>query len=205
MGYHLAGFKVVGVDCANQPKYPFEFHCADAIEFIEQHGHEFDAIAASPPCQRYSLTERIQNNDHPDLIGPMRNAILKSGKPYVIENVEEARKELIDPILLCGNMFPELNVYRHRLFEAGNGFSIVPPMHGPHLEPIVKMGRPPQAGHRMHVVGNFSGVKEAKKAMGIDWMTRDGLRESIPPAYTNYIGMQLLAHLQKTAVGISFT
>lgn len=92
---------------------------------------------------------------------------------------------LIDPLELCGCMFPELNVYRTREFETN--FPVQRPAHRPHLQPQTKMGRPPQAGHRIHVVGNFSGVQQAREAMGIGWMTRDGLRESIPPAYTHYI------------------
>ncbi len=194
-GYHRAGFTVTGVDKGNHAKhYPFEYHRGDAIEFLEQHGHEYDVIAGSPPCQKFTKCQRIQGREHPDFIGPMRELCLQLGKPYVIENVEDARAELRSPIELCGCMFNGLNVYRPRLFESN--LPLVAPAHREHAEPQVKMGRPPRPGHRMHVVGNFSGVREAREAMGIPWMTRDDLREAIPPAYTEYVGKQLQAVLR---------
>jgi DNA (cytosine-5)-methyltransferase 1 len=112
-----AGFDVVGVDLFDQPRYPFEFHQGDAVAFLREHGHEFDAVHASPPCQRFSKAQRIMKNDHPDLIGPTREVLLELGVPYVIENVEDARPELIDPVTLCGASFG-LHTYRHRLFES---------------------------------------------------------------------------------------
>lgn len=194
VGYHQAGFDVVGVDIGDHGRYyPFEYHRGDAIEFLKQHGHEFDAIVGGPPCQKHSKCQRIRGREHPDFIRPMRGLCLQLGKPYVIENVEDAEDELIAPFRLCGAMFPELNVYRHRLFETN--FVVPVPFHPAHTEPQVKMGRPPRPGHRMHVVGNFSGVAEARKAMGIGWMTRDDLREAIPPAYTRYIGEFLMAEV----------
>src|SRR6478609_1514313 len=89
-GYHDAGFDVVGVDIDAQPRYPYEFVQADAIEYVRAHGHEFDVIHASPPCQLYSKTHRIMKSDFPDLIGPTREALEATGKPWVIENVEDA-------------------------------------------------------------------------------------------------------------------
>lgn len=197
MGYHLAGFDVTGVDVGDHADaYPFTFHRGDAIEFVQRHGHKFDVIAGSPPCQRFTACQRIRRREHPDYIAPMREAVLALGKPYVIENVEDARTELRSPVTLCGAMFPELNVYRHRLFESSVPLTVPP--HPEHVEPQVKMGRPPRPGHRMHVVGNFSGAAEARAAMGIGWMTRDDLREAIPPAYTRWIGTQLLGALSTT-------
>lgn len=195
MGYHRAGFTVVGVDIAPQPRYPFAFHQRDAIDFLRVHGKRFDAIHASPPCQAFTNAQKIQNNDHPNLVDPVREVLEELGKPYVIENVVGA--PLIDPVLLCGSMFPGLQVYRHRLFEAN--FPIDVPEHPAHVAPLTKMGRRPVDGEFMHVVGNFSGVAKAKTAMGIDWMVRDELREAIPPAYTEWIGGQLLAHLEERA------
>lgn len=195
MGYHLAGFDVTGVDIDPQPRYPFTFHQGDALEFLAAHGHEFDVIAGSPPCQRYSLTQRIRNRDHPDYIDAMRVLATAIGRPYVIENVPGA--PLIDPIMLCGAMFEDLAVYRHRLFETD--LTLPAPVHRAHRAPLQKMGRPPQPGDFMHVVGNFSGVAHARRAMGIDWMTRDELREAIPPAYTHHLGLHLLDHLDNTS------
>lgn len=188
MGYALAGFEVVGVDIDPQPRYPFEFHQADAMDFVASHGHEFDAIHASPPCQAYSETLRIRGNDHPGLIPPTRRALKAAGAPWVIENVPGS--PLIDPIELCGAMFG-LKTYRHRLFETS--FHASAPPHPGHKVKQAKMGRPPQDGEFIHVVGNFSGVDYAREAMDIDWMKRDEIAQAIPPAYTEYIGRQLRA------------
>jgi DNA (cytosine-5)-methyltransferase 1 len=191
MGYHQAGFDVVGVDLSPQPRYPFAFIQHDALTLDMRFIRSFDAIHASPPCQAHTLAQRIRGREHPDLIEPTRALLEASGLPYVIENVEGA--PLLEPVILCGAMFPGLRVYRHRLFE-GN-FPIVVPAHPEHHAPLRKMGRPPAEGEFMHVVGNFSGVDVAREAMGMPWAARDELREAIPPPYTKLIGEQLLARL----------
>lgn len=192
MGYHRAGFEVVGVDLNPQPHYPFEFHQGDALEYLREHWQEFDAFHASPPCQAFTRAQRLRNNKHPDFVGPTRRMFqsIVSGKPapWVIENVPGA--PLKEPVVLCGAMFSGLRTYRHRLFESN--IPIVAPLHPEHRWPMTKMGRPPQPGTFIHVVGNFSGADEARQAMGIDWMTARELREAIPPAYTEDIGRQLL-------------
>lgn len=189
MGYHRAGFDVVGVDLDPRfaKRYPFEFHAGDAIEFVKEHGHEFDAIHASPPCQSFTKAQRIQGNDHPDLIGPTRDALIAAGKPYVIENVPGA--PLDDPIELCGAMF-YLSTYRHRLFESN--VALTAPAHPAHRWATTKMGRPVRPGEFMHVVGNFSGVALGRAVMEMPWASRDGLREAVPPAYTQHLGRQLI-------------
>ena len=203
-GYEQAGLKVIGVDVEPQPRYPFEFHLADALAFIQVHKSwirdNVSAVAASPPCQGYSKAWKIQQRDHPRLIGQIRDAFLDLGLPYVIENVEEARDELINPVMLCGAMEPfQLRTYWHRLFETGNGFTFTPPEHPVHTAPITKMGRPRKPGEMAHYVGNFSGVQEAREDMGMPWANRDGLREAIPPCYSRYIGDQLMAHIRQEA------
>lgn len=192
MGLWRAGYDVVGVDIEPQPHYPFMFIQADALE-VQFRG--FDFIWASPPCQAHSLARRIRNNDHPDIIAPIRARLRASGVPWCIENVVGA--PLIDPIELCGAMFG-LKVYRHRLFECS--FPIEAPLHPEHTAPLRKMGRKPAPGDFMHVVGNFSGVEQAKEAMGINWMVRDELREAIPPAMSEYIGRTALALSLPTAI-----
>lgn len=187
MGYHRAGFDVVGVDIDPQPRYPFEFVQGDAIEYLKRNGSYYDAVHASPPCQAHTNAQKIMGNEHPELIEPTRNVLLELGIPYVIENVPGA--PVLDPVELCGAMFG-LGTYRHRLFETN--FQVRVPAHPEHLSRTTKMGRKPVDGEMMHIVGNFSGVEKAKQAMGIDWMNRDGLRESIPPAYAEYIGKQLM-------------
>lgn len=187
-GYAAAGFKVVGVDIDPQPRYPFPFWQRDAVEFLRIHGKRFDAIHASPPCQAFSNAQKIQKREHPDFITPVRELLEGIGKPYIIENVPGA--PLKSPVELCGAMF-ELETYRHRLFESNVTLAV--PEHPEHVARTTKMGRAPKAGEFMHVVGNFSGVEKARGVMGMPWATRDGLREAIPPAYTEFLGYQLLA------------
>src|SRR5690348_16558972 len=128
MGYHRAGFEVVGVDIKPQKNYPFEFHQADALEFLKIHGHEFDAIHASPPCQRYSVGRHIHQSggNHPDLVHPTRSLLEATGKPWVIENVMGSP---VAGVTLCDLMFG-LKVLRHRLFETS--FYCMVPTHPQH-------------------------------------------------------------------------
>ena len=202
MGYHRAGFDVVGVDIDPQPNYPFEFHQADALHAVEHNWQRFHAIHASPPCQRYSdLAHRNGNADAwPDLVDKTRTVIEATGLPYVIENVEGA--PLRDPITLCGTMFPELRVLRHRLFESNLPIA-APPEHPPH--PLVfthdkrkkHYGLLDQDVDYVQVTGGGNATLANKlDAMGCDWMTsHHQVNESIPPAYTEFIGRQLLAHI----------
>lgn len=188
MGYYLAGFEVEGVDLNPQPRYPFPFHQGDAVEFIREHGHEYDVITGSPTCRRWTNAQKIRGNEHPDLITPTRAAMQEVGKPYVIENVEGAAGAMVDPLLLCGAMFG-LKTYRHRLFESS--LPLGTRLHPRHLAPLAKMGRPVREGEFMHVVGNFTDAARAREVMGMPWASRDGLREAIPPAYTLFLGGQV--------------
>lgn len=180
-GLRRAGFEVVGVDIEPQPHYPFEFHQADAMTFPLD---GFDFVWASPPCQAYTLCQRIQKNEHPDLVAPTRERLKASGAFWCIENVPGA--PLIEPIELCGTMFG-LKTYRHRLFECS--YPIEQPAHPEHKARNAKMGRPIRDGEFIQVVGNFSNVAFAREAMEIDWMPRDRLREAIPPAFSEYVGL----------------
>lgn len=193
MGYHRAGFEVVGVDIEPQPNYPFEFHQADALTFPLD---GFDVIHASPPCQHWSAGARrwSTSDDHPALIATMREHI-GGGRPYVIENISPARSELIDPISLCGTMFG-LGVFRHRLFESNMG--LVQPGHPQHRRQIGS-GYSTVTGHaggssRRDGWTNGS-TDEWRAAMGIHWMTGAELAEAIPPAYCEYIGRQIMEML----------
>lgn len=183
VGYSRAGFEVVGVDLYPQPHYPFEFHRADALRFPLE---GFDVIHASPPCQAFTLAHRINGYfQHPDYIAPIRSRLVFNGVPWVIENVPGA--PLVDPVTLCGTMFG-LGVDRDRWFESSE--PLAQPSHPAH-RPTTKMGRPLRPGTVVQVVGHFSGVADARRAMGIDWMTRDELAQAIPPAYTEWVGHQL--------------
>lgn len=197
MGYHRAGFDVVGVDIDPMSRYPFEFHQADALTFPLD---GFDVIHASPPCQRYSDLANRNGNAHewPDLVGPVRERLEAWGGPYVIENVEGS--PLVDPIRLCGTMFDGLRVIRHRLFESN--VPLTEPPHGKH--PLVfthdkrkaHYGRLDQDTSFVQVTGGGNCTLANKRdAMGIDWMIGRELNEAIPPAYTEFIGEDLLAHI----------
>lgn len=206
MGYHRAGFEVVGVDIAPQPNYPFEFHQADALGFLKSQAQmpRFDAVHASPPCQHYS-TQTADRSKHEALIGPVREALIRLGNPYIIENVEGAAKELIDPIRLCGSSFG-MDIRRHRYFESNWPLVGVPCNHAwqtPRFRSLdIKSHR---AGRLASVVGvhghlNYPGEGPLREAaMGIDWMTQPELAESIPPAFTEFIGRQLAGHLRASA------
>lgn len=200
MGYYRAGFEVVGVDIEPQKRYPFEFHQGDAIEFILKYGKDFNVIAGSPPCQLYSVTASLSSSDHPDLIAPTREAMIKVNKPYVIENVPGA--PLVNPIMLCGTMFG-LRVIRHRLFECQPALWFPPASccHWGKRAPIMWRDLK-KSGYIsgvsildkfdfMTVAGNSFRVDDAKIAMGIDWMIGKELSQAIPPAYTEWLGKEL--------------
>ncbi len=208
VGYHRAGFDVVGVDNRPQPNYPFEFIQADVFEILRWSHHyhagwaHFDAVHASPPCQAFTDYKRAGNvKDSPNLIPEIRRLLEATGLPYVIENVQKAAGELRDPIMLCGSMF-DLDVQRHRLFEAN--WPLEPPWM-PCRHKIWASDRyPGGASVRDHgvstalvrrtvEVGTWDiPLKVQQAAMGIDWMKLEELSEAIPPAYTEHIGRQLI-------------
>jgi DNA (cytosine-5)-methyltransferase 1 len=193
MGYHRAGFEVVGVDIKPQPRYPFEFHQADAMTFPLD---GFDAIHASPPCQAYVQRNKNLATKHPKLIEPTRCRLVKSGAPYVIENV--IPEVLITPWMACGTAFG-LALRRHRYFEMPTLLSLSRSCYhwgtvaGGDFAAVYGRGG---KGHRHGAGVRDAGPKPAKvtwaEAMGIDWMERKELSQAIPPAYTEYIGRQLL-------------
>ncbi len=205
-GYHRAGFEVTGVDIAPQPNYPYTFIRADVLDLDPAWIATFDVVHASPPCQRYTrLRHRYQRNEHPDLIAPTRNLLLTAGRPYVIENVEDARHLLHNPVMLCGLMFPGLRVFRHRYFETSR-------------IPLRQPEHPSHRGVRCHTLdkrkahygttdqwrdfvmvngGGNCTVAAAADAMGLAGrhLTKQELNEAIPPAYTHHIGRAILPAL----------
>jgi DNA (cytosine-5)-methyltransferase 1 len=196
VGYHRAGFDVVGVDLNPQPNYPYEFHRADALTYPLD---GFDAVHASPTCQTFSIATRYHPDaigDWPDLVTPTRNRLHDEAKvPFVIENVPGA--PIRQDVLLCGEMFG-LRLHRHRYFET-EGFLCLQPPHGGHRLRGAIHNCHIEAGYTRQVVGHFADLADASEAMGIDWMTRDELAEAIPPAYTEWIGGQLLSALEVAA------
>jgi DNA (cytosine-5)-methyltransferase 1 len=196
MGYSLAGFDVVGVDIAPQPRYPFPFVQADAMEYAAAHGRDYDAIHASPPCQSYSRMARMMDSKAPRLVEAVREALEATGRPWVIENVEGA--PLLSPVLLCGTMFG-LRVRRHRLFELSPRWLLLTPpcscrngvvtgrLVGQRTGGRVRNGRtrPPYATE-----------SDRREAIGVPWMTARQARQAIPPAYTEFIGKAILARLE---------
>ena len=199
VGYHRAGFDVVGVDIADQPNYPFRFVKADALEFVAACGDLFDVIHASPPCQGYTALTTGTNagrTAQPKLVAATREALEATGRPYVIENVQgsDVRRD----ITLCGEMFG-LSVIRHRYFELG-GWTMPHPVHKPHRGRVQGWRHGTYyAGPYYAVHGDGGGkgtVAEWQQAMGIDWTAgRKEIAEAIPPAYSAFIGRGLLEHL----------
>lgn len=190
MGYARAGFEVVGVDIKPQKHYPFEFHQADAMTFPLD---GYDAIHTSPPCQMYSKAGqqwRKEGREYPDLVLKVREKLMQNGKPYIIENVPGA--PLKNPILLNGAMFG-LRVNRKRLFECSFPVEFILIPKDPPSE--FRMGRPVKEGSIITPVGHFSNVPYARQEMQISWMTGAELTQAIPPAYTEWIGKQLIDYL----------
>ena len=201
VGYSRVGFEVVGVDITPQPNYPLPFIQADALTLDPKFIALFDAIHASPPCQSYSdLAKRNGNADSwPRLIDPVREMLIRSGLPYIIENVDGA--PLLNPVVLCGTMFRGLRVLRHRLFETN--FPVLAPPHGRHPRCHTMDKRKSHYGKtddmRDFVSVNGGGncsVAAARDAMGIEWMNKSELNEAIPPIYTQFIGEQLMSQLR---------
>ncbi|AXX29395.1 DNA cytosine methyltransferase [Actinosynnema pretiosum subsp. pretiosum] len=208
-GYHAAGFDVTGVDIEPQPHYPFPFIRADALT-VDLDG--YDVIAASPPCQRYSTaTPADRRDDHPDLVAPVRERLRQAvatgtAWAYVIENVPGS--PLLDPVLLCGDTL-RLGVRRHRLFESNVGLrgtgchhdrdAPAVPVYGTH-------GQRPAGRNGVDVDGETSrstAAETGRVAMGIDWMPWDRLTQAIPPAYTAWLGTQLLTHPDRPPVPVT--
>lgn len=193
VGYARVGFDVTGVDIVQRRGYPFEFHQADALEFLAQHGHEFDAIHASPPCQAYSTSTtalRNEGKEYPDLLGPTRDALIANGKPWVIENVPGSPMRA--DYKLCGCYFDLPNLRRERWFETSwNGFALMPPHHHTDIAiPVTGHGAPSSV---RKALGYTPSTLQLQACMGIDWMNRDDMSLAIPPAYTEFMGGQLLA------------
>jgi DNA (cytosine-5)-methyltransferase 1 len=206
MGYALAGFEVVGVDLEPMPHYPFEFIQANALDFLDTADlSSFDAIHASPVCKAYTNCNLSPKSKHLKLIGAVRERLEAIGKPYVIENVMGAKKDMSASLMLCASMFKQ-PMQRHRLFEIGNtDLFIVPP--GPCNHAIAHIS---VVGHsvwdsRIEGTQRKDGKRRPDSvpvvvghaAMGIDWMNLAELAQAIPPAYTKHIGEQLLSYVER--------
>lgn len=195
MGYHRAGFDVVGIDLSPQSNYPFPFIQADALS-PPVRLEDFDLIHASPPCQTFTRAGHLRDAQGKDattvdLLEPTRALLKASGVPYVIENVPGAP---IHGVTLCGSMFG-LKVRRHRVFECWPPVLMVPMCDHP------RQGRPVGVYHRLGDNIPSGGrtaasMQEANEAMGIDWMIFRELKEAIPPAYTEWLGRQMLAAMR---------
>lgn len=195
MGYYEAGFEVVGVDLFPQPNYPFDNFQDDALEFLDKHGSGFDAIHASPPCQAYTPLGALHPHKvYPDLIAATRMMLDALGTPYVIENVMAAPLDKGRSITLCGGMFG-LRTYRHRRFESR--IELTAPAHPQHVTLTATKQRKARWAEGWHVsVTGDVGVYVGPEAMGINWMTGNELCQAIPPAYTRFVGRQLMAAIQ---------
>jgi DNA (cytosine-5)-methyltransferase 1 len=200
VGYHRAGFEVIGIDIALQPNYPYEFKRINALNVELSY---YDAIHASPPCQNYcwsTTKHRAAGKIYPDLLEPIRARLIAAGVPYVIENVPTA--PLKNPTYLEGTMFG-LNVIRRRGFETN--WWLQQPRFRPRKRPIMQQSKINpgiflKKSAYCFVAGNGADgwscrVADWRVAMGIDWMTRTEIKQAIPPAYTEYIGRHLMGAL----------
>ena len=189
MGYHRAGFDVVGVDIAPQPRYPFEHHQGDAFAFLAEHGHEFDVIHASPECRDHTpLTSVAGIRGTGWQLAEIERSLSETGKPWVIENV--AASPLRADVTLCGGMFG-LRTYRHRKFKSN-----VPLSASPHPKHVILTATKRRRelwdqGWHVSITGDV-GTYVGPEAMGIDWMNGNELSQAIPPAYTEHVGRQLM-------------
>lgn len=198
VGYARAGWRVIGVDNRWQPNYPYDLYLQNVFSrWTRELLETADAVHASPPCQAYSSLGLQNRREYPDLVAATRELLIDSGLPYVIENVVGA--PLQDPVLLCGTMFDGLRVIRHRLFETS--FDCTAPFHirkPEHPQVFTHDKRRPQYGKLnediafIQVTGGTSTTENSQLAMGIDWMSKKELNQSIPPAYTDWVGTQLL-------------
>lgn len=204
-GYQKAGFYVVGVDSEPQPRFiGDEFIQMDAFDFFEQlHDGKYPTpalISTSPPCQDYTRLRFMTGKRYPRLIAATRTALKMIGKPYVIENVYDARRELVNPIMLCGTMF-DLRVQRHRVFET-DPVIWWPPRPCQHIGKTSGVADRDETGKRilatldhykyLTVIGKGFKVADGRVAMDIPWMIGRELSQAIPPAYTRWLGEQLL-------------
>lgn len=199
MGYHRAGFEVVGIDINPQPHYPFDFIQRDALEIIDlvKHGEDWlkgiDAIHASPPCQLFTVYRNLkknQNDNHVNLIPQTRRALHATRLPYVIENTPKA--PLIDPLTLCGTSF-NLEVRRHRIFESDFYIEPMPCAHDRFTERKYPGSTNRPNGRTVCQIGEWKvPLAIQQKAIGINWMNMKELSQAIPPAYTEYIGKYLM-------------
>ncbi len=216
MGYHRAGFEVVGVDLRPQPRYPFEFIEADVLSLDPAVIAGFDAVHASPPCQAHTAMKTMHNaKEHLDLVPETRALLNASGRPWIMENVVGA--PLLDPILLCGTMFglgvEDAELRRHRLFETSFSIPLHPECQHGARATIGVYGEHVRNRQRARTIGIYGeGARDSRRkfdkgvpdftsdqgraAMGIDWMTLAELSQAIPPAYTEWLGHQLMAHIQ---------
>jgi hypothetical protein len=185
-GYVQAGFRVVGVDIENQPNYPFDFIKADALTYIAEHGTEYDAVHASPPCHAYTEATAWRRHDHdgdrsryPRLIRPTQVLLRGNRRPYIIENVPGARRVLRDPFMLCGSALGH-PFRRHRYFESN----------------VPCFDTPPKCQHKREHFSFDHGKKQPetvyRDVLGVPWMLVRESRQAIPPIYTRWIGRQLL-------------
>lgn len=196
MGYHRAGFEVVGVDINPQNNYPFEFYKSDALAYAVNHWEDFDVLHASPPCQRFSVST-ANKTDHPDLLTPIRDIFIKTGKPYIIENVIGA--PLVNPVILCGSHFGlsdgDLFLARHRGFESNllmiQGKCTCLKLKTAQITGHLSSKDETAKGHRK------PSFERAKKIMGIDWMSKKEIVQAIPPAYTEWLGKNLINMIGK--------
>lgn len=213
MGLRRAGFEVTGVDIKPQKRFPFHFIQGDALG-ADLSGYDF--VWASPPCQRHTALKTMHNaKAHEDVIPGTRSKLEQWGGPFIIENVPGA--PLINPILLCGTMFDlgyeDAELRRHRIFESNLPLTPLKCRHGQRIDVCGVYGGHLRNRKRVRTIGVYregarDSVRKSDKgvadfsvvhgriAMGIDWMTIAELCQAIPPAYSEFLGRQVIEHIK---------
>lgn len=194
-GYRRAGFEVHGVDNEAQPRNPHSFEQADAIEYLESRDlGEWDRIHASPPCQAYSRAFKHLAAPKPMLLDCTIELLKRWGGVWVVENVVGAPLATASDLFgrhgteVCGSGLG-LRVHRHRLFESSV------PLVGPACNHAELAMNPHNQAGRDRIYAEFGRSDPEviwRQEMGVGWMDKHGGRQAIPPAYTEYIGAQLM-------------
>jgi DNA (cytosine-5)-methyltransferase 1 len=197
VGYHRAGFEIVGVDRVPQPQYPFQFYRFDALEFGFRYAREFAAVHASPPCQWGTAYARRRHHVKPsaNVLQETQYALrMTRGIPHVIEQPPHGAPFMRDPVQYCGSSF-DLDIRRHRLFESNIALVAPPCDHAWQTARFAPTTNRTNLRRTVEIGVWRIPLNVQQRAMGIDWMSLPALSQAIPPAYTEHIGLQLLQHL----------
>lgn len=219
-GYAAAGFDVTAVDVdraalRHNPHNPIH---ADAMEVLSDTAFlsTFDVIHASPPCQAYSITKHTHAASHPDLLGPVLAALRAQDVPWIVENVPGA--PMPGALVLCGSEFGlrawdaasqrTVSLRRHRLFLASTdlwgagGCTCSDDRARQRIAGVYGGATRDHVSARLERKGGYA-VTDRATAAALLGITRPDpppiryMQQCIPPAYTRFLGEQLLGAIRE--------